>query len=290
MVRAFLPLLALSLVLAACSTSSEPSTDAAAAFVGTWNYGHPNTTTGEGIAQLRCPGSGPTPLPLPQIGWVKVARTGPASLSGTTDQGCTWSFAVHDKVATLDPPSQTCFNKNIGSSYTIRDWTITMRSGVQATESLHATSHQAVDCDFALDGAIRLRNGQTSGDRTAPFVGVWSYDPPDAVGGSTAIVSCPASDGGATPPSYAPQSGTLRVARVDDTTVSVITDTGCASTLRIDDATAELAQPAASCPGGIVPTFWSFETNGREAFQTITGAKGPCIAVLSNRRLTKGAP
>jgi hypothetical protein len=290
MFRAPLPLLTLSLAVAACSSSSASSTDAAAAFVGTWNYGHPNAITGEGIAQLRCPGSGPTPLPLPQIGWVKVARTGPASLSGTTDQGCTWSFAVRDKVATLDPPSQTCFNKNIGSSYTIRDWTIAMSSGVQATESLHATSHQAVDCDFALDGAIRLRNGQKTGDLTAPFVGVWRYDPPDAVGGSTAIVSCPADDGGASPPSYAPQSGSLRVARVDDTTVSVTTDTGCASTLRIDDATAELAQPAATCAGGIVPSFWSFETNGREAFQTITGAKGPCIAVLSNSRLTKGAP
>jgi len=278
------------LALAACSSPAARAP--AQAFVGRWLYGHPNATSGDGVATLHCPASPTSPelsLPLPQIGWIDFTVSPEGTLSGTTDQGCTWSFAVDGGVASILSSGQSCFNRNIGSSYTIPSWTLALDADGRATESLHAVSHQAVDCDFVLGSAARRRLDAESGDRTAPFVGTWALDAPDAAGGNVALVSCPATDGGApSAPSYVPQLGALVVTRVDDDTISITTDAGCTSTLDVEAHTAELATPRASCAGGPVPTFWSFETDGDDAFQTISGVTvDHCFFVLSNSHLSR---
>lgn len=275
-----------SIALALLGSACDPTPDPADAFVGLWNYDHPVLASGFGIATLECPASDLSPalsLQLPQIGWLSFERTGPDTLNGTTDQGCAWTFSVEDDVATIDPADQSCFNANIGSSYTITAWTVALGDDGHASESLSAISHHEVDCAFELADAARTRFEPAAQDLTAPFVGTWIYDPPDAAGGSVAIVSCPAAM-----PSYVPQFGALDIERVDDDTIAITTDAGCTSTLDLRDHTAELATPAASCDGGPVPSFWSFETDGTDAFQTISGEQDDCAFVLSNSHLTRG--
>lgn len=273
-----------ALALAGCDP--KPS----ASFVGVWNYTHPDAATGTGIAALSCPAGPMSPaieLPLPQIGWIEFTATGDEMLSGTTDQGCTWSFAVDDGVASISPAGQSCFNANIGSSYTIDAWTLTLGDPGELAESLQATSHQAVDCAFDLAAATRHAYEPTAGDHTAPFVGVWAYDPPDASAGNVALLACPgAMDEPPPPPSYVPQFGTLTVARADDDTISITTDGGCVSTLAVREQTAELVAAPDACDGGVVPFFWSFETDGDDAYQTISAMSDGCMFVLSNSHLT----
>lgn len=274
--------IALALLVSACDPTPA---DPADAFVGVWNYDHPALASGFGIATLECPASDLSPplsLLLPQIGWLSFERTGPDRLDGTTDQGCAWTFSVEDDVATIDPVGQSCFNANIGSSYTITAWTVALGDDGHASESLSAVSHHEVDCAFELTDAARTRFDPSAGDLTAPFVGTWLLDPPDAQAGSVAVVTCPDAA-----PSYVPQVGALTIVRVDDDTIAITTEAGCTSTLDLRDHTAELATPAASCDGGPVPSFWSFETDGMDAFQTQSGALDGCAFVLSNSHLVR---
>ncbi|MFO0685118.1 MAG: hypothetical protein U0234_23870 [Sandaracinus sp.] len=279
-----------TLALAACTAPTAGA--GSQAFAGRWLYGHPDPTSGDGVARLHCPASATSPelaLPLPQIGWIDFTVSPDGTLSGTTDQGCTWAFTVEGEVASIASTDQTCFNRNIGSSYTIAAWTFALDADGRATESLHAISHQAVDCDFVLATAARRRLDAESGDRTAPFLGAWALDAPDAAGGNIALVTCPAADGGVPPsPSYVPQLGGLVVARVDDDTIAITTDAGCTSRLDVEAHTAELASPAARCDAGPVPTFWSLEVEGDDAFQTISGITAEhCFFVLSNSHLSR---
>jgi hypothetical protein len=80
------------------------------------------------------------------------------------------------------------------------------------------------------------------------------------------------------------------VARVDDNTIAITTDAGCTSTLDVEAHTAEMVMPASACAGGPVPTFWSFETDGDDAYQTISGfTPEHCFFVLSDSHLTRAA-
>lgn len=194
----------LTVALALSTCTSSPQTSSLGRFLGRWYYDHPDPASGEGIARLQCPATADAPplqLPLPQIGWIDLRPDGKSALVGTTDQGCTWSFTVEGETASLGSVSQTspqtCFNRNIGSSYTIFDWSLTLGADGTMQESLRAVSHQAVDCDFVLARATRERETDTTGDRTARFLGTWLSDAPDMSGGNVALLSCPAFQWGA---------------------------------------------------------------------------------------------
>lgn len=284
------PLSCLALLLCACTPSSRSSPPER--FAGRWYYRHPEPASGQGIARLRCPATADAPsldLPLPQIGWIDLRPDDASALVGTTDQGCTWSFTIEGDTARLGSSTQTCFNRNIGSSYTIFDWSLTLEPDGVMQELLHAVSHQAVDCDFELARGTREKETDTPGDRTKPFLGTWRPDAPDASGANVALLSCSAGEGGtaAGPPSYLPQTGTFLIARLDDDTVAVTTSAGCTSTLHVVGHTAELASAPASCAEGPVPTFWSFETQGDDAFQIVSGVMHGCLFALSNSHLAR---
>jgi hypothetical protein len=88
-------------------------------------------------------------------------------------------------------------------------------------------------------------------------------------------------------PSYVPQTGSLVIARVDDDSISITTEAGCTSTLDVAGQTAELSSAPASCAAGVLPSFWSLETDGDDAFQTVSGETQGCAFVLSNSHLTR---
>jgi hypothetical protein len=278
--------------LSACQGDDAPAPSAR--FVGRWSYALPDPATGEGVATVRCPESAAGPaeeLAVPQIGWIDLGAEGDSGLSGTTDQGCTWRFDVAGDTASLASTTQTCFNRNIGSSYTIPSWSLTLDGAETLRESLQAVSHQAVDCAFALPHAVRRRvKANRVGDHTSPFVGSWQLDPPDATGTNVALLSCPAAGGAASAAAPQPlaQTGHLVLTRLDDETLAATTEAGCTSHLTVVGHTAELASPGADCAGGLQPTFWSFAAEGDQAFQTLSGTMGPCFFLLSNSHLVRG--
>ncbi|AKU98354.1 hypothetical protein AKJ09_05018 [Labilithrix luteola] len=113
-------LVACSLTNACHEGTNRSSVSPASAMVqtwrGKWNYVQPNVEDDTNVGHLECPDG--FSLALPQIGWMDLTQTD-GRLSATTDQGCTWTFALQNGRAELSPASQTCFNRVIGSSYTL---------------------------------------------------------------------------------------------------------------------------------------------------------------------------
>jgi hypothetical protein len=280
-------------VLAACGTSnSSAPLGPSAAFVGTWNYDLPNAVNGENLADLDCPAAPNAPAfqaQVPQIGNIVFSQTSATELSGTTDQGCTWKFSVVGSTASLTSP-QTCFNKVIGSSYTITQWTIAADNNRvdsnRASEVMVATSHQAVECSFKIASGRRTKlSANDAADPTVPFVGTWVYVPPDAAGTNSAVLACMGADAGTA--SYVPQTGLITISKGDDKRLAVRTDLGCTASLRAEGNTAELIASNGVCAGGPTPAFWSMATDGKEMVQILSGLQGGCSFLLANSRLVK---
>ena len=78
--------------------------DDTTSFEGTWNYDLPNYSKDINISRISCP-KGKTPpdrtLFVPQIGSIKMTRTGEHKMLGTTDQGCSWTFITKETALTL---------------------------------------------------------------------------------------------------------------------------------------------------------------------------------------------
>jgi hypothetical protein len=74
-----------------------------AAFLGVWNYQLPDPATGLNIAVVG--GHGFTE-DFPQIGWVDFTRGRNGQVTGRTDQGCTWQFALKSGDLQLAYPGQ----------------------------------------------------------------------------------------------------------------------------------------------------------------------------------------
>jgi hypothetical protein len=153
-------------------------------YLGVWNYDQPNGKTSENIAQLQCPAPKGSPegmhgfgMMIPQIGNLTITNSADGHLKGVTDKGRSWTFKVGSSSAELDPASQTCFNKVIGSGYTITQWSIRV-NGNQESETLTAKSHhQMGDCDFVMQNGKRTKADDIDSSRL--FVGDWRYDPLD---------------------------------------------------------------------------------------------------------------
>jgi hypothetical protein len=275
-----------AIVVTGCGSSSTSASDVTAPFVGTWNYDQPDRSTGRNIGQVICPSPAPS-LVVPQIGDIVFSKTGENTIQGTTDQGCTWNFAVQGAMATLSPPKQTCFNHVIGSGYTL-DWSLDV-NGAKETEVVTGTSHLPTgDCDFELKVASRTKVDPASTvDPTAAFVGTWSYDPPDprkAVNIEQVVCGSKVS--------YAPVLGTLTITKTADHQIQAKTDKGCTWTFSVQGNTAELSPASQSCGGTqSTMTFWSMASDGQHSAQfasrQVKQSTGDCAALLAAGSLTK---
>jgi len=219
-------------------------------------------------------------LALPQIGGITFADVD-GRLTGTTDQGCTWTFAQDGDSADLAPSEQTCFNQVIGSSYTLTRWHLDA-SGDRETEVIEATSHQAAeDCTFAL---ARGRRTKVTGSTAAAFTGTWVYAPPDATGGNVELVYCP----GAAMPAAIPQTGSVTVTALGPDQLDAVGDDGCHRTLAVAGNTAELVPGGAPCATGRALAFWSLATDGERAASVMAGTNDMgCSFLLAAGKLTR---
>jgi hypothetical protein len=275
--------LATLLLLISCASNTTSNGEEADPFVGVWNYDQPNLTAGTNIAALECPaaknGAPAFSTQVPQIGNITFEKSGSTGLRGITDQGCSWSFVVSGSQATMSPPAQSCFNKVIGSRYTITRWTL-RAEGDHAVEELQAISHQAVDCPFALGAGARTKVNTSKREDTERFVGSWFYLPPDALQTNVASVACMQQM-----PSFVPVMGTIMIERSGDHLLTATEPLGCKRQLRVLGNTAELVPGDASC--GHALSFWSMASDGKQLAQIQSGKQGDCAFVLTNSRLER---
>ncbi len=225
-------------VVTSCGAAQENN------YLGVWNYDQPNGKASENIAQLQCPAPKGAPegmhgfgMMIPQIGNLTITEAAAGHLKGVTDQGCSWTFKVGSSSAELDPASQTCFNKVIGSSYTITEWSIRVH-GNQESETLMAKSHhQMGDCDFVMQNGKRTKADDV--DSSGLFVGDWRYDtfdPRTHVNVAQKICGEKSAQ-----PTTVPISGTVTISKVSDGVLEAASTDGCSWRLKVQGNTAILA-------------------------------------------------
>jgi hypothetical protein len=125
--------------------ASDGGADPAAAFLGTWNYDHPNPETSTNIAQISCPGpdgGAGQVIMVPQIGNIIITKASDHTIEIRTDQGCFWRFAVEANTAMLNPAAQSCHNPVSKLMFRNRLWRHPLGRRLN-TVSTWSTSHFA---------------------------------------------------------------------------------------------------------------------------------------------------
>ncbi len=237
-------------------------------YAGIWNYDQPSAATGANVGTIQCPATGKANqafvLVVPQIGNLTMTRKEGDRLEGRTDQGCTWTFTDHGSSSELDPAPQSCFNKVIGSSYTITHWSIQV-DGNHETESIEAKSHLSMgDCDFALKQGRRTKADDT--DSTGLFVGDWVYDPPNPQTHSNMLQFMYQGDRERRGPGASPQTGLVSFSKAGKHTLTARTADGCSWRLDVYGNTALLPSPQSCELAGSKTTMnhWSIASNGTQ--------------------------
>src|SRR5262245_51440831 len=249
---------------AAASVQREPGLHQ---YLGVWNYDKPDPATLNNVAVLSCPspGSGcadvplPLPLEIPQVGNVEFTAAADGTVLGRTDQGCTWKFVVTPDSLELASTTQTCFNQNIGSSYTITRWSVTV-TGNHERESIVSISHQpnGVDLIATMDSGSRTRVRGVGGFRSfSRFLGRWTYDPADF----HTLRNVVSTDHGT---AY-PAEGTISFTSDVYGTIVAHTPDSCRWTLSVQGNTAELDPAMQTChlaQGTVSLRYWAIATDG----------------------------
>jgi hypothetical protein len=262
-------------------------------FVGTWNYDEPSPTTRVNMATIHIPGAASgkgLEFPIPQIGNIVFASgDGAGRFLGRTDQGCTWTFKTEGDWAELDPPSQTCFNQVIGSSYTITHWSIPMVDTAHATERVLATSHLPMgESDFTLDVGRRTKADQSDSSRL--FEGTWTYDvsePPSRV--NVVQVSCDRSQ----ERSESQPRGEVAIEKTGQNTLLLTTPDGCSWNLEDHGNTAVVGKPQVceSPAGKVTLEHWTAASDGHHmvtVMKVIRETKSSrCALLLSSGSLSR---
>ncbi|MFB7717591.1 hypothetical protein [Nocardia sp. NPDC056100] len=262
--RVFLTAAALTAWVLATNAIPHPASaaDPIDSYLGVWNYTHPDRAAGTNIASLDIP----VPVQFPQIGTVTFARE-PGGVTGTSDQGCTWHFIPAPDGFALRDPTQSCFNKVIGSSYTMTVWNIRFQ-GDHASETIHAISHQPLgDIGFTLPRGERQRANTTPRQETLQsLTGTWTYTPANVLTGVNTL-------NWFTAPT--PQTGTIHITPAPANQIHVATlENGCTWTLSADGNTAELSPPTQTCQtpkGQLTMTFWAISSNGTTQHSVAAG-------------------
>jgi hypothetical protein len=266
---------------AGAAEASPPPEPSAHQYLGTWNYDQPDPATMRNIAVLSCPPGGngcvssPLPLPLhiPQIGNI-VFSAANGGVVGRTDQGCTWTFAVRSGSLELSPAAQYCFNRNIGSAYTLTRWSVTV-VGNHERETIIGISHQPTgDLVTRMHYGARTRVSGVGGFHAmARFLGAWTYDPPSPQTFVNMLVTVP-SGGGV--PSVSPVQGEVRVTSEHYGVIVARTADGCRWTLAVQGNTAELDPATQTCQlatGTVTLFFWSAASDGEHENAVMAGTK-----------------
>jgi hypothetical protein len=282
----------LGATLLASETSAQTQGDK---YAGDWNYDQPSASTGANVGTIQCPARSKTDhefvMVVPQIGNLTLTRKEAGRLEGRTDQGCTWTFKDNGSSGELDPAPQSCFNKVIGSSYTITHWSLRVE-GNHETESLEAKSHQPMgDCDFALKQGSRTKADDT--DSTGLFVGDWVYDAPDPRTHSNILQFMYQGQSQHSGPGASPQTGLVTFSKSGGHTLTALTADGCSWRLDVYGNTALLPSPQTCELTGskITMNHWTIASNGEQqnAVMNMTQDEGGKIrtVLLATGNLSK---
>jgi hypothetical protein len=262
---------------AQASPPPQPSTQK---YLGTWNYDQPDPATMRNIAVISCPPDGngcawsplPLPLAIPQIGNI-VFSAANGMVVGRTDQGCTWTFAVRTDSLEL-AEAQSCFNRNIGSAYTLTRWSVTV-VGNHERETIIGISHQPTgDLVTTMHHGARTRVSGVGGfPAMARFLGAWTYDPASPQTFVNMLVTVPSGGGD---PVVSPVQGGVRFTSKRYGTIVARTADGCVWTLAVQGNTAELDPPTQTCQlaiGTVTVFFWSAASDGDHQNAVMAGVK-----------------
>jgi hypothetical protein len=277
------PLAPLAPLAVASDAQPAQATPAVAAhgYLGVWNYDQPDFATMTNIAVVSCPAvtascAGTPELELPQIGYVVFAAGPHGTVTGRTDQGCTWRFARHRGGLELSPAVQYCFNHVVGSGYTITRWSVTF-SGNQESETLIATSHLPNgNYDFVLKNGRRTRAANQPGT-ARDFTGTWRYDRANPhTGLNIQTISYPEPDGHVKIV-YAALTGPVTFTAGHRGLITARTPNGCRWTLLTSSNTAELYPARQTCyahGSATTLTFWAIAGTRTQQVSILAGT-GP---------------
>jgi hypothetical protein len=236
-----------------------------AKFLGRWNYRTPQPSTGLNIATVSGTGFSEN---FPQVGWIDFTSGRGGEVTGRTDQGCTWRFALKSGRLQLAAPGQTCFNKVIGSKYQMNRWTVSV-TGDREQEYIQATSFLPTGSyDFTLAHGTRTKVTKNTG--TTGYAGNWTFNPANSATGVN-IETLIDSNG---QESRQPVTGKLAITRTVHNRISVRTANGCHWNLNVAGNTAELAgRQTCHLRGGAAQaySFWAMAVGGGHRYMVISG-------------------
>ncbi len=266
------------------AATSRPAADIAK-FLGRWNYRTPQPGIGLNIATVSGAGFAEN---FPQVGWIDFTRGRGGEVTGRTDQGCAWRFALEAGRLQLASPGQTCFNHVIGSKYQMNRWTVSV-TGDREQEYIQATSFLPTGTyNFTLARGARTKI--TKNTAASGYAGDWTFNPANAATGVN-IETLVDSGGQA---SRQPVSGKLAITRTGPDRISVRTANGCRWNLNVTGNTAELTRPQTChlrARAAQTYTFWAMAVAGAHQYGVLSGAN---VAVgkrtefsLATARLTR---
>ncbi|MFE3190030.1 hypothetical protein ACFXHA_13550 [Nocardia sp. NPDC059240] len=262
MVRHPTPLLLVLTAAAATACASSPHPPAAEIYQGRWNYDLPDVATMTNIATMNI-GDG---VQGPQIGDIVFTPAGPDRITGRTDVGCTWQFAVTPTGLELATPNQTCHNPTAGYTYTMTAWTVHVTGGHE-TESIKAISHHRDrDYEFDLTRGARTRAPEEDPKSAGEFQGTWTYGSPDPRTGANTSLT----------PGAAPTllNGSVTITTSVGPRLTAHTDNGCDWSLIARGNTAKLDPPIQTCTladSAVTLTAWTIATDGHHQLSSISG-------------------
>ena len=260
-----------------------------AKFLGRWNYRTPEPSAGLNIAVVSGTGFSEE---FPQIGWVDFTQDADGEVTGTTDQGCAWQFALESGELQLATQGQRCTNKVIGSAYQMNRWTVSV-TGNREHEYIQATSFLPNGTfDFTLARGARARvNPASRQDVARRFAGDWRFSPADPatdVNIETVVSASGQSSGQAV-------TGSVSITRTGQRSILARTANGCAWKLNVAGNTAELAGPqTCQLPGNSAQSysFWTMAVGGRRQYAVMAGSDSndgsPSEFLLATGLLTAG--
>jgi hypothetical protein len=249
--------------------SAAPPPASTARFLGVWNYRAPEPATGLNVAVVSGTGFSEE---FPQVGWVDFTPGAGGEVTGTTDQGCTWQFALESGQLQLASQGQTCFNKVIGSRYQMDRWTVSV-TGSREREDIRATSFlPGGTFSFALARGARTKVEQASRQDVARrYAGDWTFSPASAATGVN-IENVVSASGQASEQAV---TGAVSMIRTGRNSILARTADGCAWKLQVAGNTAELAG-AQTCqlPDGSAQTysFWAMAVSGGREYAVLAGS------------------
>lgn len=236
-----------------------------AKFLGVWNYRTPEPGTGLNVAVVSGTGFSED---FPQVGWVDFTQDPDGEVTGTTDQGCTWQFALESGSLQLASAGQKCFNKVIGSEYQMNRWTVTVTGNLEQ-EYIQATSFLPSGAfNFTLARGARTKAGRY--DAAVRYAGDWRFSPANSTTGVNVETVISAS-GQAYEQAV---SGAVSITRTGQDSILARTANGCEWKLEVAGNTAELAGvQTCQLPDHSSQTysFWAMAFGGCREYAVMSG-------------------